>query len=99
MNKRFILFLLVSAVILFGWAILFPRKQPETEAPPVEDTADASEVSYDEELAPEEERAEPDADEPAERYLPYPLRSGRLLRELNLAFRPPFMKRITATAG
>jgi YidC/Oxa1 family membrane protein insertase len=64
MNKRFILFLLVSALILFGWAILFPRKQPEGEVPPVEETAKAPVEKGVEEPTPEEGPAEPAAEGP-----------------------------------
>jgi YidC/Oxa1 family membrane protein insertase len=60
------LFLLVSAVILFGWAILFPRKEPEPEAPPVEDTAGVPEGSAGEAEAPVEEPAETVVEEPVE---------------------------------
>lgn len=66
MNKRFILFLLASAVILFGWAILFPRKEPEPETPAVEETAGTLEEPAGEAAPPEEEPAETAAEEPAE---------------------------------
>lgn len=70
MNKRFILFLLVSAVILFGWAILFPRKQPEPKPIPTEETAESPKVSEGEKVAPEEEPAEPVKEEPVEELEP-----------------------------
>jgi YidC/Oxa1 family membrane protein insertase len=66
MNKRFILFLLVSAVILFGWAILFPRKQPEPKPVPTEETAEAPEASEGEKAATGEEPTEPVKKEPTE---------------------------------
>lgn len=58
--------MLVSAVILFGWAILFPREKPEPETPAVEETAGAPEEPIGEVVPPDEEPAETTVEEPAE---------------------------------
>lgn len=53
-------------MILFGWAILFPRKEPEPEKPAVEETTGTLEEPTGEAAPPEEGTAETAVEEPAE---------------------------------